>query len=58
MLPDKLAYLSCSAGTLRRDLEIAASAGYQIKRIIPFDFFPQTHHVECLVLADLGNGAD
>jgi 23S rRNA (uracil1939-C5)-methyltransferase len=52
MLPGKLAYLSCSAGTLRRDLEIIASAGYAIKKIIPFDFFPQTHHVECLVLAD------
>ena len=52
MLPDKMAYLSCSAGTLKRDLEIMTSAGYEIKRIIPYDFFPQTHHVECLVLAE------
>ena len=52
MRPDKMAYLSCSAGTLKRDLEIMTSAGYAVKRIIPYDFFPQTHHVECLVLAD------
>jgi len=52
MIPDKIAYLSCSAGTLKRDLEIITAAGYEVKRIIPYDFFPQTHHVECLVLAE------
>jgi 23S rRNA (uracil1939-C5)-methyltransferase len=52
MLPDKMAYLSCSAGTLKRDLEIITAAGYEVKRIIPYDFFPQTYHVECLVLAE------
>jgi 23S rRNA (uracil1939-C5)-methyltransferase len=52
MQPDKIAYLSCSAGTLNRDLGIIATTGYEIKKIIPFDFFPQTHHVECLVLAE------
>jgi len=51
MLPDKMAYLSCSAGTLKRDLEIMTASGYEINRIIPYDFFPQTYHVECLVLA-------
>jgi tRNA/tmRNA/rRNA uracil-C5-methylase (TrmA/RlmC/RlmD family) len=55
MLPDKIAYLSCSAGTLRRDLAIITTKGYEVKRIIPYDFFPQTHHVECLVLADLAD---
>jgi 23S rRNA (uracil1939-C5)-methyltransferase len=52
MIPGRIAYLSCSAGTLRRDLEIITAAGYEVKRIIPYDFFPQTHHVECLVLAE------
>lgn len=52
MLPDKLAYLSCSAGTLKRDLDIITAAGYRVERIIPYDFFPQTHHVECLVLVE------
>lgn len=48
--PMRLAYLSCSAGTLRRDLEHLASSGYRVERIEPFDFFPQTIHVETLTL--------
>jgi 23S rRNA (uracil1939-C5)-methyltransferase len=52
MMPDRMAYLSCSAGTLQRDLDRLVSKGFEIKRILPYDFFPQTHHVECLVLAE------
>jgi tRNA/tmRNA/rRNA uracil-C5-methylase (TrmA/RlmC/RlmD family) len=48
--PERIAYLSCSAGTLRRDLAILDSAGYQVEQITPYDFFPQTYHVETLVL--------
>jgi tRNA/tmRNA/rRNA uracil-C5-methylase (TrmA/RlmC/RlmD family) len=48
--PRRMAYLSCSAGTLRRDLERLTAAGYRVNRILPYDFFPQTHHVETLVL--------
>jgi 23S rRNA (uracil1939-C5)-methyltransferase len=52
MKPDRIAYLSCSAGTLKRDLDAMITAGYEIVRIIPYDFFPQTYHVECLVLVE------
>ncbi len=48
--PDRLAYLSCSAGTLGRDLTALEHAGYAVDAIVPFDFFPGTHHVECLAL--------
>ena len=48
--PDRMAYLSCSAGTLARDLAELAAAGYAVREITPFDFFPGTHHVECLAL--------
>ncbi|HNX07368.1 MAG TPA: hypothetical protein PKL96_07275 [Bacteroidales bacterium] len=48
--PGSMAYLSCSAGTLARDLDFLCTAGYVVKKIIPYDFFPQTLHVECLVL--------
>lgn len=48
--PACMTYLSCSAGTLSRDLEILVAAGYRVERITPYDFFPQTHHVETLVL--------
>lgn len=48
--PVRLAYLSCSAGTLARDLQVFANAGYAVRRIQPYDFFPLTHHVEALAL--------
>jgi 23S rRNA (uracil1939-C5)-methyltransferase len=48
--PRRLAYLSCSAGTLRRDLDRLCEAGYRVVRVAPYDFFPQTRHVETLVL--------
>ncbi|MDS4070146.1 MAG: class I SAM-dependent RNA methyltransferase [Candidatus Competibacter sp.] len=48
--PDRLAYLSCSAGTLGRDLRALATAGYAVEALIPWDFFPQTHHIETLAL--------
>ncbi|WP_114417692.1 class I SAM-dependent RNA methyltransferase [Marinospirillum perlucidum] len=46
--PERLAYLSCSAGTLKRDL--LALSNYQPLALHPFDFFPQTKHVETLAL--------
>jgi tRNA/tmRNA/rRNA uracil-C5-methylase (TrmA/RlmC/RlmD family) len=50
LVPARLAYLSCSAGTLARDLQALGSAGYEVDRLLPFDFFPLTHHVEVLAL--------
>ena len=47
--PDHIAYLSCSAGTLNRDLSLLETAGYRIESIFPYDFFPGTLHVESLV---------
>ena len=51
--PTRLAYLSCSAGTLHRDLQALAAAGYVVAALIPYDFFPQTRHVETLALLQL-----
>jgi tRNA/tmRNA/rRNA uracil-C5-methylase (TrmA/RlmC/RlmD family) len=48
--PARIAYLSCSAGTLARDLGMFEAAGYALDRILPYDFFPLTHHVEALAL--------
>jgi tRNA/tmRNA/rRNA uracil-C5-methylase (TrmA/RlmC/RlmD family) len=50
--PARLAYLSCSAGTLSRDLSAFRDAGYAVSAILPFDFFPLTHHVEALALLE------
>lgn len=48
--PERIAYLSCNALTLRNDLIGLSNKGYEVKRIIPFDFFPQTRHLESLAL--------
>jgi tRNA/tmRNA/rRNA uracil-C5-methylase (TrmA/RlmC/RlmD family) len=48
--PQRIAYLSCSAGTLARDLRHLVDAGYTVAAIQPYDFFPLTHHVEALAL--------
>lgn len=50
--PAKIGYLSCSPGTLSKNLFTLTSNGYKVKKIIPFDFFPQTIHIECLALLD------
>ncbi|MBC7690427.1 MAG: hypothetical protein H7222_01550 [Methylotenera sp.] len=52
--PERIAYLSCSAGSLARDLSFFKKAGYGVHRIIPYDFFPQTQHVEALALLQFG----
>lgn len=52
--PSKIAYLSCSAGTLSKNLAVLAQNGYIVRRLIPYDFFPQTIHVECLALIERG----
>lgn len=45
-----LIYTSCDPATLARDLAYLTKEGYQIKAIQPVDMFPQTAHVECVVL--------
>jgi len=48
--PLRMACLSCSAGTLRRDLEELCRCGYRVEQLLPYDFFPHTYHVETLAL--------
>lgn len=43
-----LCYLSCSPEALVRDLKKLVFGGWKIKKIIPFDFFPRTKHLETL----------
>ncbi|MDR3608650.1 MAG: hypothetical protein P4M08_14905 [Oligoflexia bacterium] len=48
--PVVIAYLSCSASSLARDLEVLERAGYAVAQLQPFDFFPQTEHFETLAI--------
>lgn len=50
MGPERMVYVSCDAGTLARDLSIMTELGYQLVEATPVDNFPQTAHVETVVL--------
>jgi 23S rRNA (uracil1939-C5)-methyltransferase len=50
LAPRVIAYVSCDAATLARDLDHFARLGYASTRIEPFDMMPQTASVECLAL--------
>ena len=48
--PERIVYISCNPATLARDLALFAEEGYVTKQVQPVDLFPQTTHVECVVL--------
>lgn len=48
----KVVYVSCDPITLARDLSLL-NEKYEVKKITPVDMFPNTHHVECVVLLSL-----
>ncbi|MER1954600.1 MAG: 23S rRNA (uracil(1939)-C(5))-methyltransferase RlmD [Desemzia incerta] len=50
MKPSKMVYVSCNPATLARDLALLAEGGYNVEKIQPVDLFPQTNHVETVVL--------
>ena len=47
--PEKLIYLSCNPSTQARDIKLLEGE-YNIERIVPFDFFPRTPHIENLIV--------
>ncbi|MEL6751015.1 MAG: RNA methyltransferase [Pseudomonadota bacterium] len=46
----KLAYVSCDPKSLARDLAVLLKGGYRLKRVVPFDQFLFTPHVEVIAL--------
>lgn len=49
--PKKVVYVSCNSATQARDLELMKDM-YDITKVQPVDMFPQTHHVENVVLLE------
>ncbi|MEG1993211.1 MAG: 23S rRNA (uracil(1939)-C(5))-methyltransferase RlmD, partial [Acetivibrio sp.] len=47
---DKMVYISCKPTSLARDLVVLQEKGYKVKRVCCVDMFPETGHVECVVL--------
>ena len=47
--PEKIVYVSCNSATQARDLALL-SQKYNVIKMQPVDMFPQTHHVENVVL--------
>ncbi len=46
--PGQILYLSCNPATLARDLRAFGQGGYSLHRLVPFEMFPQTAHLEAL----------
>lgn len=50
--PAKVVYVSCNPATQARDLALL-NEKYDVQKVQPVDMFPQTHHVENVVLLEL-----
>ena len=50
MQPEKVVYVSCDSATLARDLKYLCANGYEIRMCRGVDQFPQSVHVETVVM--------
>lgn len=50
--PAKIVYVSCNPSSLARDCALLCERGYKLIEIQPVDMFPQTYHVENVVLLE------
>lgn len=47
--PARVVYVSCDPATQVRDLKHLRTGGYELQRVRPFDLFPNTRHLECVM---------
>jgi 23S rRNA (uracil1939-C5)-methyltransferase/tRNA (uracil-5-)-methyltransferase len=47
--PARVIYVSCDPATQVRDLKQLSEGGYQLADVQPFDLFPHTRHLECVM---------
>ena len=51
---ENMVYISCKPTSLARDLQIFMDRGYRVEKICCVDMFPNTYHVETVVLLSKG----
>ena len=54
MKPKRIVYVSCDPETLARDVAAFTRLGWRAAKFCPVDLFPQTRHVETVVLLSKG----
>ena len=52
--PRRIVYVACRPPSAARDLKIARKSGYRLRDVLALDLFPDTHHVEAVVVMERG----
>lgn len=47
--PSRVVYISCDPATQVRDLVTLRTHGFTLRKVQPFDLFPHTRHLECVM---------
>jgi tRNA/tmRNA/rRNA uracil-C5-methylase (TrmA/RlmC/RlmD family) len=55
--PRAVVYVSCDPATQMRDLKLFLESGYKLTAAQPFDLFPQTRHLECVLTLVRGHAS-
>jgi tRNA/tmRNA/rRNA uracil-C5-methylase (TrmA/RlmC/RlmD family) len=48
--PRAIAYVACDPAAFARDVATFGGLGWRLSRLLAYDLFPMTHHVECIGL--------
>ena len=58
MSPRRVIYVSCNPSTLARDVSLLCrEERFRLRKVLPFDLFPQTCHVESIAILDRGSSS-